>query len=125
MNLCCYVVIFDIDMYLSCYTGLYKMETRFVGFVSQTVKFPHDWWQEQYEGEVEEQIRVQTPVVLLSFVEEYQIRICPQTIFSKKAFFQGYILCLKTLEKFLFASIWLEAFEWMTQMQQGCVWVLL
>ena len=81
------------------------METRFVGQAAQTVKFPRDRCQEQYEGEVEEQIQVQTPVVLLSFMEEYQIRICPQTIFSKKAFFQGYILCLKTLEKLLFALI--------------------
>ena len=50
-------------------------------------KFHELWSQVRYEGEVMEQIRAQTPVVLQSLMEESQVRIGRQAIFAKIAFF--------------------------------------
>ena len=72
-----------------------------------------------------EQIRGQTPVVLLSFMEESQVRIGRQAIFAKIAFFEDTYLTWEHKAKLLMASIRLKILPWMTQIHKGCVYDLL
>ena len=71
-------------------------------------KFHEHWSLVRYEGDVMEQIRAQTPVVLQSLMEESQVRIGRQAIFAKIAFFEDTYLTREHKAKLLMASIRLK-----------------